>query len=218
MSTDPRRAIFWHPEPCCLDWGCAWSPKRGVIHAGNRLTLCKTSRWLNLHEGPESLSSNCCISRHIVTFHHVPPPRHATTWERIIVSRHVIKSWEARDASCRKLIDVVRAVLVQHTAPVTLRLAHTSGAHHRLNPQHLPGTGTVRPPRPAPRSLHRSRHTRGIAYRATEPLTLLLYRLHHRGTPNGPIVGLRESNETQKRHPAEGTENASNDVFYASPY
>ena len=87
----------------------------------------------------------------------------------------------------------------------------TSGGHPRLHLQHLPGTGTVLPPRTAPRSPHRSRHTPGLASWATEPPTVLLYRLHHRGAPTGPIVH-RDSNENHIRHPGEGRLKSSNDV------
>ena len=92
----------------------------------------------------------------------------------------------------------------------------TSGGHPRLQPstyrhRHRSATPT-RHSLPTPVPTNRS----FVLGHGTTYNTLLLYRLHHRGTPNGPI-GLRESNENQKRHPAEGTEKSSNDVFYVSP-
>jgi len=86
-----------------------------------------------------------------------------------------------------------------------------SGGHPRLHLQHLPGTGTVLPPRTAPSSPHRSRHTPGLESWATEPPTVLLYRLRHRGAPTRPIVH-RVSNENHIRHPGEGRLKSSNDV------
>ena len=96
--------------------------------------------------------------------------RHATTWERIIMSCHNIKSWEARDASCRILSDVVRAVPAQPrpTLPMSLYECPTSWAHPRLHTQHLP-RHRHRSATPNRTSLptHRSRPTPGLASWAT---------------------------------------------------
>ena len=141
-----------------------------------------------------------------------------TRRERIIILGHPIKLWEARDASCRKLIDHVRPVPARphRILPLSLFECPTSGPHPRIHPQHLPGTGTDLPPRPAPRSPPRSRQPTGLAFRGTEPRTLLLNRLHHRGAPNGPI-GLRECSENQKRHPPQRGQKSQATMFSMFP-
>ena len=105
-------------------------------------SLCKRTtrwmtRWVSLHERPESLSSKC---RTYVLAWLFIMSRDATTWERMIMSCHTIQSWEARDASCRILSDVVRAVPARPrpTLPMSLYECPTSWAHPRLHTQHLP--------------------------------------------------------------------------------
>ena len=101
------------------------------------------------------------------------------------------------------------------TLPMSLCQCPTSGAipvYTPAPPRHRHRSATpTRHSLPTPVPTNRS----FVLGHGTTYNTLLLYRLHHRGTSNGPI-GLRESNENQKRHPAEGTEKSSNDVFYVS--
>ena len=136
------------------------------------------TRWVSLHERPESLSSEC---RTYVLAWLFIMSRDATTWECMIMSCHNIQSWEARDASCRILSDVVRAVPARHT----------SWAHPRLHTQHLP------------RHRHRSATTNRTSlppHRSTHTVPAPMYSGNLNETAVGPKTSI-EPNRNKGRIP-----------------